>query len=213
EEVWKAWLPVASAIEYSELPVRWPIRRILLQAIPAVTASTVNENNTSIQALMANVEFTHKGGQVRRYNGPLELLGWMSSSEKGLEVITRGETMRAADGHFDTGIGYVTSMAAGVSQVTDPAGVVPVTIARADTQKGTQKLWEQESAAPLEWVARGWGYQYTVPLFEADAPDLSDLLSEEELQQAEVDITAGTGTFSDSGRNAESSIILSRLVG
>lgn len=213
EEEWKTWAPAASSAEYSNLPTRWPIRRIILRARPAIGAASVNQNANTITSQMATIEFTHKGGQVRRFNGSLEVLGWMASSEWGREVVTRGEVMRPADGHFDCGIGYVTSIVGAASQVDDPGGVYPGTIIRADTQLSSQLVWDVDGTSPVEFVARGWGYLHTVPLFVATNPNLEDLLSVEELKQVAVDITPGSGTFTGAGVNAESAIVLSRLVG
>ena len=212
EEEWKTWAPSANAAEYSELPTRWPIRRILLRARPAVATSPSLQNAHSINAQMATIDFTARSGQTRMYNGSLEVLGWLFTSEFGREVVTRGEVMRAADDHFDCGIGYVTSIVAAASQVDDPGGVYPGTIIRADTQLSSQLVWDVDGTSPVEFVARGYAYLHTLPLFFATKPDLADLLEVEAMKQMSVDITPGSGTFTGASVNAESGIVLSRLV-
>ncbi|KKL52777.1 hypothetical protein LCGC14_2282030, partial [marine sediment metagenome] len=202
----------ANAAEYSELPTRWPIRRIVLRARPAVKTSPSLQNAHSINAQMATIELLARSGQTRIYNGSLEVLGWLASSEFGRDVVTRGEVMRAPDDHFDCGIGYVTAIAAAASQVDDPAGVYPGTIIRADTQLSSQYAWDVESASPIEFVARGFAYLHTLPLFVATKPDLADVLDVEHLKQVNVNITPGSGTFTGASVNAESAIVLSRLV-
>jgi len=96
--------------------------------------------------------------------------------------------------------------------VDDPAQTYPGTIIRADTQLSSQLVWDTDGTSPVEFVARGYGYLHTLPLFAARLPDLSDMLDVEALKQVNVDITPGAGTFSGAGANAENAIVLSRLV-
>lgn len=212
EEEWKAWLPVSSGENYSELPARWPIRRIILRANPAVGAANVNQNVNNVNKQMDAIDFTARSGQTRLYTGSFEVLGWLSNLELGRDVVTRGETWRAADGHFDCGVGYVTSIVPAAAQVDDPGGVYPGTIIRADTQLGSQLVWDVDGTSPVEWVARGYAYLYTLPLFVAKEDDLRDALDVETLKQVNLDITPAAATYTGAGKNAENSIVLSRLV-
>src|SRR3990167_1875496 len=89
EEVWKAWAPANTVVEYSLLPIALPIRRILLRARPAVDDSPVNQFLNTITSQMSTIEFTYRSGQVRVYRGSLEVLGWLSASELGHMAETR----------------------------------------------------------------------------------------------------------------------------
>jgi len=212
EEEWKTWAPANGAIEYNDLPVALPIRRILLRARPAIDDSPVNQNLNTITSQMSDIDFTFRTGQVRVYKGSLEVLGWLSTSELRLMAETRGEVMRAADDHFNSDIGYVTNIIPAAAQVDDPAGVYPGTIVRADTQLSSQLVWDVDGTSPVEFAARGFAYAHTLPLFWARKDDLSDLLDPEGQKVVKLDITCASGTVAGNTANAQSAIVLSRLV-
>jgi len=211
EEEWRVWDPAAGTVEYNDLPVSLPIRRILLRNRPGVDTADV-KNNSSMHRLMSDIDFTFRTGQVRVYKGSLEVLGWLSTSELRLIAETRGEVMRAADDHFNSDIGYVTSMIPAAAQVDDPAGVYPGTIVRADTQLSSQLVWDVDGTSPVEFAARGFAYAHTLPLWWPRKDDLSDLLDPEAQKVAKVDITCASGTVAGNTANAQSAIVLSRLV-
>jgi len=108
EEVWKSWLPVADAIEYNDLPIAHPIRRILLEARPARDTADAKNNSTMID-LMLEIDFTFRTGQVRVYHDSLERLCHLTSLEGLSEAVTRGSIDRTAGYGFECGIGYCTS--------------------------------------------------------------------------------------------------------
>jgi len=212
EEEWKLYAPVNGQIEYMTLPTLLPIRRILLRARPAVDDSPVNQNLNTITSQMSTIDFTFRSGVTRVYNGSFEVLGWLSTSELKQYAETRGEVMRAADDHFNVHVGYVTAMLPAAAQVDDPAGVYPGTIVRADTQLSSQLVWDVDGTSPVEYAARGYAYMHQLPLFAARKPDMVDLLMMQELKDVEVNITCTSGTVAGNTENAESAIVLSRLV-
>jgi len=212
EEEWKTWAPVNGQTEYAILPISLPIRRILLRARPAVDDSPVNQNLNTITSQMSDIDFQLKTRTRRVYKGSLEVLGWLSGSELGRHPDTRGETMRAADDHFDVGVGYVTSMLPAAAQVDDPAGVYPGTIVRADTQASSQLVWDVDGTSPVEWAARGYAYMHQLPLFQARKEDMADVLDPAAEKDVTVDIACTSGTVAGNTANAQSAIVLSRLV-
>jgi len=212
EEVWKAWAPANAAVEYSILPIALPIRRILLRARPAVDDSPVSQFLNTITSQMSAIDFTLRSGQVRVYNGSLEVLGWLSTSELKQYAETRGEVWVADDDHFNVHLGYVTAMLPAAAAVDDPTGTYPGSVVRADTQLGSQLAWDIVSTSPIEYAARGFAYMHQLPLFAARKPDMSDLLLPQEQADVAVDITCTSGTVAGNTANAESAIVLSRLV-
>jgi len=211
EEVWKWWTPVAAAIEYNDLPVGLPIRRILLEARPARDSADC-KNNSSMHRLMSEIEFTYKTGQVRVYKGSLEQLGHLSVVELGRFVETRGAIDKTQGYGFEVGCGYCMQNA-GV-WTTDADGISTVLgNMRQDVQDSAQEMGYRSGNGMLAWLVRGHGYMHTVPLFIAKKPDLSDLLLPADQNVVKLDITTQSGTtVSGTDRNARNAIILSRPV-
>lgn len=211
EEVWKSWLPVAAAIEYTNLPVGLPIRRLLLEARPAVDTADCKNNSTMI-ALMDDIEFTFKTGQVRVFKGSLNDLGMLSILELGRFVETRGNIDKTAAYGFECGVGYVLQgLGAGQADASGLSG--PQSNMMQDVQDSAQESGYRCAAGMLAWVTRGFGYHHTLPLYVARKPDLSDLLDPEGEGVVKLDIHTTTGlTLTGTSRNARNAIILSRLV-
>jgi hypothetical protein len=211
DEVWKSWTPVAAAPEYSDLPVALPIRRILLEARPA-RSSTTCKNDSSMHALMSDIDFTFKTGQVRVYKGSLEALGHLSVLELGGFVEVRGAIDRSAGLGFECGVGYVHQNLGAWGVDADNISSVLGNM-HADIQDSAQEIGYRSANGQLEWVVRGHGYMHTLPLWFARKPDLSDLLDTEALKVVKVDILTATGTdVSGTDRDARNAIILNRLV-
>ena len=211
EEEWKTWAPVAGAIEYSDLPVGLPIRRILLRARPAIDTADA-KNNSTMRELMSDIEFTIRTGQVRVYKGTLEDLGHLSVLEIGRNAETRGAIDRTQGYGFECGVGYVTQNLGAWG--TDADGIATVLgNMRGDVQDSAQEMGYRTANGMLAWTVRGHGYMHNIPLFDSRKDDDSDLLDPEKDKTAKVDITCLSGlTVTGTSVNAESGIILSRLV-
>lgn len=211
EEEWKTWAPAAAAVEYTDLPVGLPIRRILLRARPARDTADA-KNNSSMHALMSDIDHTFRTGQTRVYKGSLEDLGHLSVLELGRYAETMTMIDRTDEYGYEVGVGYVTNgLVAEASQTATPSATSSV--GSADVQDSAQEVRARTADQPLQGLWRGHGFEHNVPLFMAQEPDLSDLLDPEALRVVKVDITCQTGTtVTGTDRNAENGIILSRLV-
>lgn len=211
EEVWKSWLPVADGIEYCDLPVAYPIRRILLEARAARDTADA-KNNSSMKDLMLEIDYTYKSGQVRVYHDSLERLGHLSVLEGIGEVVTRGSIDRTAGYGFECGIGYVTSnIGVGTPDADGRTGVI--SNMRMDIQDSAQEVGYRAGEGSLSWVCRGNSFCDCTPLHVSRKPDLSDLLVPADLDVVKVDIKCRSGrTVTGTSRNARNAIILSRLV-
>jgi len=211
EEEWKKWTPAAAAVEYSDLPVGLPIRRILLRGRPAVDTADA-KNNSSMHRLMSDIEFTLRTGMVRVYKGSLEDLGHLSVLELGGFAECRGAIDRTQGYGFECGVGYVlqnlgygTSDADGISTALSNM--------RMDIQDSAQEMGYRSGNGQLGWLVRGHGYMHNVPLFASVKDDDSDLLDPERDKTVKVDIECQSGTtVTGTSVNAENAIILSRLV-
>lgn len=211
EEVIKSWLPVADAVEYTDLPVAHPIRRILLEARPARDTADA-KNNSSMKDLMLEIDFTLQTGQTRVYHDSLERLLHLASMEGIGEAVTRGSIDRTQDYGFECGLGYVTANAGvGTADAGGRTGVI--SNMRMDIQDSAQEIGYRAGEGSLSWVARGGAYGDCVPLYYARKPDLEDLLDPVAENVVKVDIKCRSGrTVTGTSRNARNAIILSRLV-
>jgi hypothetical protein len=211
EEVWKSWAPVAAAVEYSDLPVALPIRRIVLEARPARVTATC-KNASSMLALMSDIELTFKTGQTRVWKGSLQQLGPLCVQERGRFWETRGAIDRTAGLGFECGIGYVMQNMGAWGVDADSISSVLGNM-HADIQDSAQEIGYRTANGQLQWITRGYGYMHTLPLWIARKPDMSDLLNPQEMSVVKLDILTATGTtVSGTARNARNAIILSRLV-
>jgi len=211
DEVWEAWLPVAAATHYSELPIALPIRRIVLEARPARTTATCKNVSTMI-ALMSDIDLTFKTGQIRVFKGPLNTLGMLSIVEQGGFVETRGAIDKTAAFGFEVGVGYVLQgLGAGQADANGLTTVRSNMIQ--DVQDSAQEVGYRVGTGILAWTARGFGYMHTVPLWVARKPGLEDLLDPDTNKVVKLDIATETGlTLTGTDRDARNAILLSRLV-
>lgn len=212
EEEWKTWAPAAGAVEYNDLPVALPIRRILLRGRPAVDTADA-KNNSSMHRLMSDIDFTFRTGQVRVYKGSLETLGHLSVMEMPALAETMWAADRTASYGFEVGVGYVTNAVAAPGGDADGITPFPNTYKRKDVQDSKQEIGNRSANAMLEGIARGHGYGHCVPLWYARKPDLADMLDPEAERVVKADLTCQSGTtVTGTDANAQSAIILSRLV-
>jgi hypothetical protein len=211
EELWKQWAPVAAAIEYNELPIALPIRRILLEARPGRTTATC-KNTAYMRDLMSDIDFTFKTGQVRVFKGPLEVLGHLSTMEMPARIDVRGAIDRTAGLGFEVGVGYCQQNMGAHGVDADSIASVLGNL-HADIQESAQEIGYRTANGQMQWSVRGHAYMHCTPLWYARKSDLSDLLDPKAQEVVRVDITTLTGTtVSGTDRVARNGIILSRLV-
>ena len=212
EEEWKTWAPVAAAVEYSDLPTALKIRRILLRGRPGVDTADA-KNNSSMNRLLSDVEFTLRTGQVRVFKGSGEVLGHFSIPEMGVYPEAMTHIDRTDEYGYEVGVGYVTNGVKSVGTYTDAPAVYPNTVGAADVQDSAQEIKSRTADSPLEGLFRGFGFMHNLPLFDSRKVDDSDLLNPESERVVKIDITCQSGTtVSGTSAAAESAIILSRLV-
>lgn len=212
EEEWKLWQPAAGAIVYSDMPTEHKIRRILLRARPGVDTADA-ANNSSMNNIMGDIDYSLRTGQTRVFKGSMDVLGRMSYEELGYTPETAGYICRTAAYKFDVGLGYVTNMVSAPASMGATPAAYPITLAQGDVNDGSQGSIAYQADYPLHWNARGFGYMYNVPLFDSDDPEDADVLDPATDKVVKVDIECNSGTtVSGTDHVAENAIILSRLV-
>jgi hypothetical protein len=155
-ERWRSWTTVANETKYLELPTELTIRRVVLQAWPAVDSTTLQEK-TSMFNLMRDIELSLRTGVLRVFKGSLLDLVFENAFDMGVIPITGGWTYHTADKAFYTGLGYVDAVAIAAGSMSG-SGASTVATILGDNNAGTQKPETKETNVLIGFLAKGVGY-------------------------------------------------------
>jgi len=206
-EEWRKWTTVADETKYLDLPTSHIIRRLILQAIPAVD-STTKVSKRNFFELMDDVELNLKTGVLRVYKGGLDDLAALNLFETGLLPLTHGIIYHTADKGFEVGVGYVTGMALSSESKSGTAATVIPTI-EGDNNVCTQIAEAYTSDEPIGWFAIGQGLHNCVVFpFDQD-PSPYSWLDPEASKVVQLNIHTENAANSASGTNI---VVLDRLV-
>jgi len=206
-EQWRQWIPVISATKYLDLPTEFPIRRILLQAIPEVTDSTKKED-TSLHNLMKDIDLSLKSGVLRVYKGGLDDLMWLNVYELGEYPILGGSAYHDVDVGWDSGLGYVEARATAIMTNDNAVAASIGTLAGPETGR----IQAREVATANEYLAfmvQGIGYHGCAIVRFDHNPNPLYWLDPEAQKQVLLNITTGSGATHGNGLNV---VALDRLV-
>lgn len=205
-EEWRKWDTVADETKYLDLPTDLLLRRLLLQAIPDVDSSYVEE--TGMHNVMDDVELTLDSGKLRVYKGGLEDLMREAFYAYGKELITGGEIYHSADKGVRVSLGYVLSGAWGAGS-HDGSGSSTVPTLEAGRTSFTQKPETYEADNPIQALFRGVAYQNTVCIpFDLD-PNPATWLDPDLRKTVELNIHTRNAA---SAADGTAKVILDRLV-
>jgi len=110
-ETWKQWTTVTDEWVYNDLPTQYLIRRILLQTIPAVDATTF-KNDCNVEDLMYDIKLQYDTGKLIAFDGSLRDLYFENYLDFGKVMLRPGFNYSFADRAFDVGLGNVLGGAA-----------------------------------------------------------------------------------------------------
>lgn len=205
-EEWRSWTTVADETKYLDLPTENVIRRILLQAIPAVDSNNVEK--TGMNNLMDDIELSFDTGEVQVFNGGIDDLMRENYYTLGKPLITGGFPYMTADKGIDISLGYVLQAVVGPGSQD---GAVAATIATLESGRTsfTQKMETYEADSPGCLIVQGMA-PFLTALFSFDFDPNPDTWLNP-LTRATVEMNIHTRNHADaaSGRNA---VILDRLV-
>ena len=205
-EEWRRWTTVAAAIQYNDLPTEHIIRRVVLQAVPAVDGSYVEK--TGMHNLMEDIEFSLDTGQTRIYKGGLDELMREVYLEMGRPLIAAGSAYMTADKGVNISLGYVLGGAWGAGS-QDGAGAATVATFESARSSYTQKPETYEADSPIGFVFVGMAPHLCVPFRFDQSPSPSDWLDPRGRATVQLNITTRNHADAASGVNA---IVLDRLV-
>jgi len=206
-EEWRKWTTVASETKYLDLPTEFPIRRIVLQAIPQV-ADDVKQEDTSLHNLMKDIDLSLKSGVLRVYKGGLDDLMWLNVFELGVYPITGGWNYHTADYGFDVGLGYVEHFVVGGGSM-DGAVLSAIPSPTGGKNGRVQSLEDHTSNEIVGFMARGAGYHGCAIVRFDHNPNPIYWLDPEAVKQVLLNIQTASGATAADGVNI---VALDRLV-
>ena len=151
-EEWRQWTVVQDETKYLDLPTDFPIRRVILQAIPPVDSDNVEKTNMA--NLMDDIELAFDTGEVRVYKGGIDDLLRENAYSLGRPLIAGGFPYMTADKGVDISLGYVTLATAGAGSQD---GAIAGSIATIESGRTsfTQKPEVFEADSPQTLIVAG----------------------------------------------------------
>jgi len=151
-EEWRSWTTVANETKYLELPTENKIRRIIIQALPAVDSSKVEK--TSMFNIAYDIELSLRTGVLRIYKGGSDDIVRMNTLFLKRLQLTYPQYYMTADYGRNIGIGYVLGGAWG-SGAQDGAGSSTVPTLEGMRTSYTQKPETYEADSPIHAIHVG----------------------------------------------------------
>lgn len=204
-ESWKQWTTVTDQWVYNVLPTEYPIRRVLLQAVPAVNASYINDCN--IEDLMYDIKLALNTGALIMFDGSLRDLYFENYLDFGKALLAAGWLYTGADTGNDVGLGYVLGGAAAAASAGATA-----TIRRTlslNYNRPTQFVQENEGDVGSAFIFLG-AAPHGCGLFRFDQSlEPMSWLNPDLRKSVNLDIHTRNSASADAGQNH---IVLDRLI-
>jgi len=205
-EEWKQWATVQDETVYNELPTELLIRRIMLQAIPAVDADYVV--NTTPENLMYDIKLALDTGALLVFDGSMKELMLENYLDFGKLLIRSGYNYNNADKGYDVELGYVIGGSVGIASHDGAVAGSHVTSVAVET-KPTQHNENYQADKSAAFVFQGIA-PYKTALFRFDySYDPITWLDPNRRKTVKLDIHTRNAASAASGSNR---IILDRVV-
>lgn len=206
-EEWKSWTGVQNEYNYNELPTEHLLRRVMLQANPAVDSST-KIADTTFNNCMDDIELSLDTGQIRVFKGGLDDLARLNYYDRGVPPLVGGLNYSLADYGYDIGLGYVDKIVNGLASMDGAVHTEPSQLAGSET-KSTQHNEYYAGDQATQFMASGVG-PFNTGLLRFDyAMDPSTWLDVNARKTVKLDIHVRDSASADAGTNC---IVLDRLV-
>jgi len=158
-EEWRKWTTSQDETQYFDLPTQFPIRRILLQAVPGLDANF--KENTGMHNLMDDVDLSFATGTVRVYKGGIDDIMRLNLYQYGRNLIMGGVTYMFADKGINMGLGRVDYSAFGAGTFSGAeATAVPTMLASENGRAQIPITYTPDS--PIQLMVGGMAYHGTV---------------------------------------------------
>lgn len=198
---WRAWTTVQAETKYNLLPEDDIIRRILLQAIPAVDGTT-KRATTGMHNLMYNVKLSFKTGNEVIFNDDSEqLLRENVFDNYGYWIHGGSEYVNAAKAFYGA-VGYRLTEAHGAGAPHGVAGASTVPTFEGNSSDFTQEVITYEADHPVDFIELGLApFNMAQLRFDYD-PDPRNWLNPAQKASVELNIQTRDSSTAASGRNA-----------
>ena len=206
-EMWREWTTVQAETQYLHLPTEYPIRRIIVQARPAL--ETNHHTKTNFYNLMQTLALSLDTAMTRVFDAGLDVLVKSNAFSYGKELITGGEVYGLDSDAIETGIGSMQKSAHGAGHATlGTDGTVIPTYQTTDSAN-TQNINTYTADQPMRSLWNGYGYHNTgVFKFDWD-DDPNTWLDPKARATVNLNVSTRNAASAAGGTNR---IILDRLV-
>jgi len=205
KELYRSWTTVQNQPEYNELPVEFPIRRVYLQAIPAVSSG---KNACVFTDCLYNVRLMLRSRTVEIFNGHAAQYLRLDHMRLPGMPIDQGLSYFNADVGFNTDIGYPKAWA-GI-QVASSESVTGVAQLISISSNGHMESEVTPSDYTLSYILYGQGAFSSLCFpFDMVPDDPTTFLDPETSKQVTLDVTTRDSSGAASGTNH---ILLDRFV-
>ncbi len=205
-EEWQQWTTVTDEWKYLNLPTESLIRRILLEAIPAVDGSYVAD--TTPENLMYDIKLALDTGNLIIFDGSMKDLMLENHLDHGREMLATGFNYNNADKGYDIGLGYVLGGAVGIASHDGTVGSTFMTAGAVET-KPTQHNETYVADKSAGFLYRGISPHNTALIRFDQMGDPGSWLDPERRKTVKLDIHTRNSSSADAGTNK---VILDRLV-
>ncbi len=154
-EEWRSWSTLAGETKYFDLPTEHTLRRIMLQATPAVDDNCLEKTN--LFNLMDDIELSFQTGILRVFKGGLDDLLYQNVLDTGVQPVTGGWVYHTPDKGFNVGLGYVDAVATAAGSLTE-GGAVTIPTVQGTRNSFTQKAETYEADVLIGFLAKGIAY-------------------------------------------------------
>jgi len=205
-EEWRSWTTVADETKYLDLPTRYALRRLILQAWPDLDSDEVEE--TSVYNVMDDIELSLATGQVRVFKGGIDDLMRENVLDLGVLPMTYGGQYHANGKGFYTGVAYTFAAINGQTTHNSTVPTTPIWLYQQDNQ-GTQRQRNYTADAVSTFLTCGLGYM-NCAVFRFDHEDDPETwLDPDEQKTVECNIHTRNSASAADGTAA---VVLDRLV-
>jgi hypothetical protein len=204
--LWRNWTTVTDEWKYLALPTDYKLRRILLQATPAVDANYVVDTNFC--NLMYDIQCYLQTGKKRVFEGGLDDLIRENWWDNRAPFITGGQNYNFADKGFDVSLGYVMIRNASAGS-RDGAGNSTVATIGAAESANTQHMETYEADGPVETSFIGVGPYLMGNIAFDDEVDPDTYLDTDAEKEVQLNVHTRNSASADNGTN---SVILEQFV-
>ena len=206
-EIWRTWLNVQNEWTYLELPIEHMLRRVVIQALPAIGAVATGSDTTFTNCIY-QLQCFLRTGEVTVFDGYSADLLRLNHFQSGRDVIAHMHPYLPADIAVRTSVGYPLAHVFTVGSYSGAVETVIATLLAGQTAD-TLQFESGIGQGPDEGLIKGLGFQQTVILPFDYKLDPTTWLDANLEKQVQLNVHCRDSASAD---NATINVVLDRLV-